>query len=164
MLAILLLSLSGDLQPNTEVLLGVPGTPRISLDVQKDGWIDLSVKADQAAPTYTEKLKMGNDTFIFQGSSGQVSPSVASSADASGNTRIKIADALAAAGSGAGGALTLKEYTPALISVTLKEAESGNSTEITVTRKDGNIVIGTPDTAMIQMPVTIKSPVGTNKR
>jgi hypothetical protein len=158
LLIIMLLSVSGDLQPNTEVLLGVPGTPRISLDVQKDGWIDLSVKADRTPPSTTARFKVENDTFIFPEGTGKALPSAASSRDASGNTRIKITDFLAAASSGSGVTANLKEYGPGLISVTMKEGKSGTAAEITVTRRGGNIVVGTPDAVIVQMPVTINQP------
>lgn len=164
LLIIMLLSLSGDLKPNTEVLLGVPGTPRIALDVQEDGWIELSLKADGAPPSNTATFKVENDTFIFPEDAGTVFPSVTSSRDTSGNTRIKIRDILVAATSGSGVTANLKAYGPNLISVTMKEGKNGNATEITVTKKKGNIVVGTSDAVIVQMPVTVNNAAETNKR
>lgn len=123
------------------------------LDVQKDGWIDLSVGSDKSAPAETRKLKVKNekvenDTFIFR----EISPSsaVAASKDPSSNTQIKISDALKA------GRASIKAYKPGLRSITRSEGNSGNRTEITVTRDNGNIVIGSPTTSTRQIPVAIR--------
>jgi hypothetical protein len=164
LMIIMLLSLSGDLKPNTEVLLGTPGTPRMSLDVQEDGWIDLSLKAGGTPPSNTATFKVENDTFIFPEGTETASPSMAFSRDASGNMRIKITDALAAAGNSVGGTLALKDYTPRLISITMRNRENGDTEEIRVTQKDGRIIVGTPDKVLIQMPVTISARAGAAKR
>jgi hypothetical protein len=162
LLIIMLLSLSGDLKPNTEVLLGTPGSTRISLDVQEDGWIDLSLIADGNSSSNTAKFKIENGTFIFPEGIGIGLPSAASPSDASENAQIKIADILSAASSGLGVTANLKEYGPRSLSVSMKEERSGTATEITVTRRDGAIVVETPDAVIVHMPVTINQHAETN--
>jgi hypothetical protein len=45
----------------------------------------------------------------------------------------------------------------------MKEERSGTATEITVTRRDGAIVVETPDAVIVQMPVTINQHAETNR-